>query len=81
MRADLEVQVDAPLFTRLERTRVTNDSDLAWFTVGGRYEFAPRWSLAAEALYVPLYVRRPPEFDRSLDSLASARVQLRYAFD
>jgi hypothetical protein len=81
VRADLAVQVDAPLATRIERTLVTSDSDLVWFTLGARYEFAPRTSLAVEALYVPLDVRRPPDFEVSRDSLTSIRVQLRYAFD
>jgi hypothetical protein len=81
VRADLAVQVDAPLFTRIERTRVTSDSDLAWFTVGARYEFMPRSSVAVELLYVPLDVRRPPDFDVSRDSLTSVRLQLRHAFD
>ena len=81
VRADLAVQVDAPLFTRIERTRLTSDSDLAWLTVGARYEFMPRTSVAVEVLYVPLDVRRPPEFEESRDSLTSVRVQLRHAFD
>jgi hypothetical protein len=81
VRTDLAVQVDAALIGRYERTRVTSDSDLTWFTIGARYGFAPRSSLAVEVLYVPLYVRRPPDFDRSSDSLTSVRVQLRHAFE
>jgi hypothetical protein len=81
VRADLAVQVDAPLFNFIERTRVTNDSDLAWFTAGARYEFMPRTSVAVEVLYVPLDVRRPPEFDVSRDSLTSVRLQFRYAME
>ena len=46
-----------------------------------RYAFDPRWSVAAELLYVPLDVRRPPEFSSANDSLSSVRAQLRYSFD
>jgi hypothetical protein len=81
VRADLAVQVDAPLAGRIERTRVTSDADLAWFTLGTRYALAPQSSLAAEVLYVPLDVRRPPDFAVARDSLTSIRLQLRRVID
>jgi hypothetical protein len=81
VRANLEVQVDAQLFTSTDRSRVASDSNLAWLTVGARYDFDPQWSVAAEVLYVPLEVSRPPDFQAGSDSLTSVRLQLRYAFD
>jgi hypothetical protein len=80
-RANLEVQVDAQLFAYSDRSRVTSDGNLPWFTVGTRYYFNRQWSLAAEVLYVPLDVRRPPDFNTERDPLASFRLQLRYAID
>jgi len=81
VRADLEVQVDAQVSYGNDRSRVTSTSNLPWFTIGARYVFDPRWSLAAEVLYVPLEVSRPPDFSTGKDSLTSARLQLRYTFD
>jgi len=80
-RADLEVQVDAQLFDYSDRSRVTSNGNLPWFTIGTRYEFSRQWSLAAEVLYVPLDVRRPPDFNTERDPLASFRLQLRYLLD
>ncbi len=57
------------------------DGTFRYFTLGVRYEFNPQWSAAVELLYVPLNVRRPPEFALDQDSLTSVRVQLRCAID
>jgi hypothetical protein len=81
VRADLEVQVDAQLFSHDDRSRVNSSSNLPWLTLGVRHDFTREWSLGAEVLYVPLEVRRPPGYGNERDSLASVRVQLRYAID
>lgn len=78
-RTRLAVQVDANVFTVNDRTRLSSDASLPWFTIGVRRDFDPAWSLAAEWLHVPLDVRRPPDFPRERDSLDSLRVQLRYS--
>ena len=48
--------------TTRDRSRLTSDGNLPWLTIGVRHGFDPRWSVAVELLYVPLDVRRPPDF-------------------
>ena len=81
VRADLAVQVDAFIAQTHDRSRLTSDGNLPWLTIGMRYDLDRQWSVAAELLYVPLDVRRPPDSSSGSDSLASVRGQLRYAFD
>lgn len=78
-RTQLSVQVDALVLASRDRSRLTSDGNLPWFTIGVRHELGPRLSLAAELLYVPLDVRRPPDFSRANDPLTSVRAQLRYS--
>ena len=80
-RTRLSVQVDALVFTSNDRSRLSSNGNLPWFTIGVRHDFNPQWSLAAELLYVPLDVRRPPDFSPDKDPLTSMRVQLRYSAD
>lgn len=80
-RTHLSVQVDALVLAGHDRSRLTSDGNLPWLTIGVRHDLAPRLSLAAELLYVPLDVRRPPDFARANDPLKSVRAQLRYSFD
>ncbi len=80
-RSRLSVQVDALVFTSHDRSRLTSNDNLPWFTFGVRHDFSPQWSLAAELLYLPLEVRRPPSFSLDKDPLTSVRVQLRYSAD
>ena len=81
MRARLAVQVDANVGTRHDRSRLASNDDLGWFTAGVRHHFGLGWSAAAEWLYVPLSVRRPPDFSTDREPLSSVRIQLRYAAD
>lgn len=78
-RTRLSVQVDAQLLAGRDRSHLTSTGNLPWFTLGVRRELAPWWSLAVELLYVPLQVRRPPDFALDADPLGSVRVQLRYS--
>jgi hypothetical protein len=80
-RTQLSVQVNAQVFNVNDRSRLTSNANLAWFTVGVRHDFDPHWSVGVELLYVPLDVRRPPEFALAQDPLTSLRVQLRYSAD
>jgi hypothetical protein len=77
-RTRLSVQVDAQVFTTNDRSHLTSNGNLPWFTIGVRHALNQRWSLAVELLYVPLEVRRPPDFSLDNDPLGSLRVQLRY---
>jgi hypothetical protein len=80
-RTRLAVQVDAQVFTVNDRSHLTSDGNLPWFTIGVRHEFDPHWSAAVEFLYVPLHVRRPPDLSLESDPLRSVRMQLRYSID
>jgi len=80
-RALLTVQVDAFVAETHDRSRITSNGSLPWVTFGARYGLDPRWSVGVEMLYVPLDVRRAPEFANVSDPLWSVRGQLRYSFD
>ena len=80
-RTQLSVHVNALVFTSNDRSRLTSNDNLPWFTIGVRHDFNSQWGLAAELLYVPLDVRRPPSFALDKDPLTSVRVQLRYSAD
>lgn len=77
----LSVQVDAQLFTYNDRSRLTSNGHLPWYTIGARHDINPQWSLGVELLYVPLDARRPPDFSSDNDPLYSWRLQLRYSPD
>ena len=80
-RTRLAVQVDALVADTHDRSRLTSNGNLPWLTIGVRHGFDPRWSLGVELLYVPLEVRRPPDFAHGHDPLTSMRAQLRHSFD
>jgi hypothetical protein len=80
-RTRLAVQVDAQVFAINDRSHLTSNGNLPWFTVGVRRDLDPHWSAAVEFLYVPLNVRRPPDLALDSDPLRSVRMQLRYAID
>jgi hypothetical protein len=81
VRTRLAVQVDALVDSINDRSRLTSNGLLAWFTAGARYAIDARWSVAGELLYVPLDVRRPPDNRRESDPLAGVRLQVRYVAD
>lgn len=80
-RTRLAVRVDALVDSINDRSRLTSNGLLAWFTVGARVALDPRWSVAGELLHVPLDVRRPPDDRRESDPLTGVRLQLRYVVD
>ena len=81
VRTALDVQVDALTDGVRDRTHLFARSSLPYFALGGRHDLTKHWSLAAEVLYVPLPVRRSPNFARENDPLTSLRLQLRYDSD
>ena len=81
VRTDLDVQVDALTGTVRDRSHLTSSGYLRYFTLGGAYDFATKWSVAAEVLYVPLNVRRGPNAPQENDPLTSVRLSLRYQFN
>jgi hypothetical protein len=81
VRTRLSVQVDAQVYDVIDRSRLTSNASLPWFTIGTRYAFNEQWSFGVELLHVPLDVRRPPDFGLQSDPLSSVRVQLRYSPD
>jgi hypothetical protein len=80
VRSELAVQVDALTFDERDRSRLVARGVLPFVTVGLGREIAPRWNAGVELLYVPLHVRRPPDFGLEGDSLMSVRMQFRYSF-
>ena len=80
-RTRLAVQVDALVFTRNDRSRLSSNGNLAWVAIGVWRGFDVHWGVGAELLYVPLDVRRPPNFSLEKDPVTSVRVQLRYSPD
>jgi hypothetical protein len=78
VRTRLTVQVDANVFTSNDRSRLTSNGNLPWVTFGVRHDFDSRWGIAAEVLYVPVDVRRPPDFSVDRDTVTSVRMQLRH---
>jgi hypothetical protein len=78
VRTRLTVQVDALVFTSNDRSRLTSNGNLPWVTLGVRHDLPSRWGIAAELLYVPLEVRRPPDFSFDRDPVTGVRMQLRY---
>lgn len=81
VRTRLSVQVDAQVYDVIDRSRLTSNASLPWFTIGTRYAFNEQWSFGVELLHVPLDVRRPPDFGLQSDPLSSVRLQLRYSPD
>ncbi|MET0683422.1 MAG: hypothetical protein ABWZ29_08790 [Casimicrobiaceae bacterium] len=77
VHTQLSVHVDAQLVESRDRSRLTSNGNLPWLTVGVRRDIDRQWSLAVELLYVPLNVRRAPDFSLDKDPLTSLRVQLR----
>jgi hypothetical protein len=78
VRTENEVQVDAYTIGIHDRTRLTATDVLPAFAIGASRGFGERWRWGAEALYVPLRVRREADGPSENDPLASVRLYLRY---
>jgi hypothetical protein len=80
VRMEPTVQVDAPLETVRDRTRLVSRSVRPYLALGGGYDIGARWRASLEILHVPLAVKRDPNGDAEHNGLTSVRVQLRYVF-
>jgi len=78
VRTEPVVQVDALVFTLHDRSRLTARDVLPYVAVGASHDFGTHWTVGAEALYVPLAVRRDSNRDREQDPFTSVRLLVRY---
>jgi hypothetical protein len=78
VRTENEVQVDAYTFGIHDRTRLTSTDVLPAIALGASRRFGEHWRAGAEALYVPLQVRRDADGAAENDPLTSFRLYLRY---
>lgn len=79
-RMDPRFQVDARYSGIIDRNVQETEGTLLTFTAGLRDGFADRWAWAAEAVYAPLTIRRPPERREENEDLFTARALLTYAW-
>jgi hypothetical protein len=78
VRTEPVVQVDALVFTLHDRSRLTARDVLPYVAVGASHDFGTHWTVGAEALYVPLTVRRDSDRDREQEPFTSVRLLVRY---
>lgn len=79
-RMNPRFQVDARYSGFTDRTVEETEGTLITLTAGLRRRFADRWAWAAEAVYAPLTIRRPPERQEENQDLLTARALLTYAW-
>jgi hypothetical protein len=73
-------QVDAPLATRLDRTRLWTRGMTYSGTAGVSYLLTQRVALTVDAFYSPLWVRRVATGPRAIDGLFNVRALVSYSF-
>jgi hypothetical protein len=71
-------QVNAPLQTRFDRTRMWTHGKTFSGTAGISYLFTDRVALTVDAFYTPLSVRRQPNGPRTNDGLFNLRALISY---
>ena len=76
VRNEPKVQVNARVFTVLDRSRLVGRGVLPYLALGLTREIAPHWDLAAEVLHVPLDVRRELGSDVENDAYTALRLRL-----
>lgn len=76
---DLEFQVGAFTNGTADNTLLKAHGWTGWIAAGAEVPIAPRLSLAAEAFYSPLRVKRPPAAEAGYDGLFNVRALLRWA--
>lgn len=79
-RIDPRFQIRARYAGFVDRNVLETEGTLVTFTAGLRHSLTDRWDWAAEAVYAPLSVRRPPERDEENDDLLTARTLLTVAW-
>ena len=73
-------QVDAPLATRYDRSRLWTRGMTFSGTAGVSYLLTQRVALTVDAFYSPLWVRRNAAGPRAIDGLFNVRALLSYSF-
>ena len=71
-------QVGAVENGKPDNTRLTTHGWTGWAAAGAGWPLGRRASIAVEAFYSPLIVRRPPRQDTQNDGLFNVRALLRY---
>lgn len=79
-RLDGFVQINAPVFSVIDRSTRATEGNLKTYRLGLTYDAAQNWLLTLSADYTPLQVRRPPLFESETDPFWSVRLIGRYAF-
>jgi hypothetical protein len=75
VRNEPTVQVDARVFSVIDRSRLVGRGVLPYVALGVTRELSPRWAVAAEVLHVPLDLRR--EVGAGVDDDAYTALRLR----
>jgi hypothetical protein len=77
LRNEPKVQVNARVFSVIDRSRLVARGVLPYAAIGLGREIAPRWHASVELLHVPIDVQRTAGQVEN-DALTSLRLQLRY---
>ena len=77
---DLQFQVGAYTNGDADNTLLTTHGWTSWIAAGAEFRVAERFSIAGEAFYSPLRVKRPPATESENDGLFNVRGMLRWAF-
>ncbi len=75
---DLVFQVGAFTGGKPDNTRLATHGWTGWVAAGAGWPLGKTASIAAEAFYSPLLVKRPPNFDTQNDGLFNVRALLRF---
>jgi hypothetical protein len=75
---DLVFQVGAVTAGKPDNTRLATHGWTGWAAAGAGWPLGKTVSIAAEAYYSPLLVRRPPNFDTQNDGLFNVRALVRF---
>lgn len=79
-RMEPRFQVDARYSGIIDRNVQETEGTLITLTAGLRHRLTDRWGWAAETIYAPLTIRRPPERQEENEDLFTARALLTYAW-
>jgi hypothetical protein len=80
VRTETQVQVDAYTYDVHDRSRLVAHDVLPFLAAGVQRDVGARWTWGAEALFVPLTVRRSADAPSQRDDFLDLRLQLRYRF-
>lgn len=80
VRTETQVQVDNYTYDVHDRSRLVAHDVLPFVAAGVQRDVGARWTWGAEALFVPLSVRRTAGAPSERDDFLDLRLQLRYRF-